>query len=844
MNTDGKRGSFGFCWTGSVRSIRQVRERVLQTHPNLRHYTVCNSQDRADLVSQRKIGLWTAGTLPLKSGGDGPTGESSSTIGGGANSKSVALRNDTLVVCGRGLGQEHLTRKRLKDCFEVTREDAGKRYDPQVNVPLQISMLFDALLRERHWYDELNSLGKEVDRRRTCLVKFCGDERFSRDAERADSSIDSALSILARFGRTPSSVITPETVLTSLRESIAVMHDLAARLDEVPLNAEEQQEARHHRVQGRPRPTEQHDLRRLWIAVEHLSDFLGSDQTKLASGSPLFLTGQAGAGKTHLICDAADKRLREDAPALVFLGQWFSSGDPLQQMVQKFHIDCQPPAFLEALCSIAEAHQRKALLAIDALNDSDPRRVWRDNLAGLLTVLSRYPWISVAVSCRNSYISETIPDGVVAERVVIAEHHGFGEQTHEAVRRYFDHYNVARPRTPLVMPEFRNPLFLRLYCRALSHKPDLPLGSSVLTVFETFLDAVDEILSRPDRLDYNRTLRPLLRSIDAIAAEMITQRARRITTSRALEITEEILPGRPWSRSILNGLQAEGALITEPDYTGTECVSFQYERLGDYLLARMLLNEVPRAGLVAAFSGGTLAAYAAGSPWDSAGILEALAVQLPEKYGVELHEVLPRVGFDTFAASLIWRRSDAFTKCALDTVTDALHHSPVPEPLYDVFFAVAGYVGHPLATDFLDRYLSAFSMPRRDAIWTSYVNDITLDAQAQQLVAWATAIEPSNEYNLDSLFLVAVTLGWLLTASSRIIRDRCTKAIMQLLTGRLDVASRLIAHFANVNDPYVIERVAAACYGAATRTPEGVNQLSATVFEVFFEEPRSRRSIF
>jgi hypothetical protein len=79
----------------------------------------------------------------------------------------------------------------------------------------------------------------------------------------------------------------------------------------------------------------------------------------------------------------------------------------------------------------------------------------------------------------------------------------------------------------------------------------------------------------------------------------------------------------------------------------------------------------------------------------------------------------------------------------------------------------------------------------------------------------------------DTVELAAIALVWMLSTSNRFLRDRATKALVSLLTGRLDHVGRVVGHFADVDDLYVAERVYAVAYGAAMRSSD-VTEIRAT----------------
>ena len=88
----------------------------------------------------------------------------------------------------------------------------------------------------------------------------------------------------------------------------------------------------------------------------------------------------------------------------------------------------------------------------------------------------------------------------------------------------------------------------------------------------------------------------------------------------------------------------------------------------------------------------------------------------------------------------------------------------------------------------------------------------------------------------DRAYLAAAMLTWFLTTSHREVRDKATKALACILSRRLPLAARLLGNVAGVNDLYVLERLLAACYGAALQGAReaGLGKLAQVVFDTIF----------
>ena len=95
--------------------------------------------------------------------------------------------------------------------------------------------------------------------------------------------------------------------------------------------------------------------------------------------------------------------------------------------------------------------------------------LWKKHLPGILLRISKSPWLGIATSVRTSYEDMIRPEGLVPSRLIRAEHYGFADHEYEATRTFFDHFGIQRPSIPLLVPEFQNPLFLKIFCQGLEN---------------------------------------------------------------------------------------------------------------------------------------------------------------------------------------------------------------------------------------------------------------------------------------------------------------------------------------------------------------------------------------
>ena len=229
------------------------------------------------------------------------------------------------------------------------------------------------------------------------------------------------------------------------------------------------------------------------------------------------------------------------------------------------------------------------------------------------------------------------------------------------------------------------------------------------------------------------------------------------------------------------------------------------------------------------------------------GLIDALAIQLPEKIGVELPDVVPHVAghpaiSEAFVQSLIWRKPDAIT----DKTTAYINKHLLPyqyraHDFFDAIITVASNPTHRYNADFIHKNLMAMSMPSRDALWSVYLHRRYFEhSSLSRMIEWAWSSDDKAHISDDAIRLAGVTLTWCLTSSNRFLRDRATKALVSLLESRMSVLRVILDAFQSVNDLYVAERLFAVAYGCAMRSsnsPE-VTLLAAEVYDLVFKHGR------
>ena len=733
---------------------------------------------------------------------------------------------------------------------------AGPRYTPEVHVELPIAQNLEAFGRTQTFFDRIKALAIPI---REGLVRARYSERSVADAdadamtESVSAAVQEVLGALGAISHVAAGPLPFTTVVEKIEATSAPTQSLAAHLEKLAKEHDDQHpsnETERSHSPYRPNPFREHgySLRRLERELREAAEaLLRADE--VAGSTTFVLRGDAGTGKTHLLCDVAKRRLEGHQPTVLLMGQRFVSNDaPWLQVMQ--HLDLaglSAEEFTGALEAAAQASGERALIVIDAINEGTGRTIWPSHLAAFLAQVARSPWLGVVLSVRTSYEDAIVPTEV-RDRALLVTHYGFREHEYDATKTFFVHFGLDLPSTPLLAPEFQNPLFLKTLCCGLRDQGHrrLPRGfHGISAVFNLYLDAVNARLAQ--QLGYDAR-KPLVgRAIDAFAAALVEANERWLLRERAARVVDELLPNRDFERSLFHGLVVEGVLaedsLLRDGTTHHDVVYVAYERLADHLVAKALLDKVPAPpNWAAAFSNGGVLVTVIGDEYVAPGLLEALFIQVAERTDTELLKLAPQLATrwetgSAFRQSLIWRSNAAFSDATREALNELCKSDHDLHDTLEVLLTVATVPDHPLNANFLDRRLRNHVMADRDAWWSTYLYSAwSTHGAVDRLVDWAWALGSDTVLADDAVDLCGVALAWMLTTSHRFLRDRATKALVSLFTGRLAGAVRLVDRFADVDDPYVTERVYAVAYGIAMRSHDAsaVGALAAAVYRHVF----------
>ncbi|MBK8298752.1 MAG: ATP-binding protein [Saprospiraceae bacterium] len=729
---------------------------------------------------------------------------------------------------------------------------AGKRYTPTLNVNLPISSIFDGISRTKEYYTSIRLHYGILESNYSSISKNYGNPKLQKTNNAFKNNIIEMLNILK--------IIKEYDVKPTNWKRI---NHFAIKADKLGLKFIDELRNERDKFDGKMIPGKFEGIRskaerlslnisRVYDAQRELRHFIeySTNTSALLSNKPfLFLKGAAGSGKTHLLCDLLESRITKELPAVLFFSEFISEGDLWSQFRSQLRLpqEYTNKRILELFDRMGKRLKTRSLIIIDALNESNPDNFWESRLNLLRLEISKYPNIGLIVSIRSGF-EQIFQTNNTLRNFVIEEHIGFKFNEWEAVSKYFHEYSIPLPEIPILTPEFQNPLFLLLFCKAFEKrsKKNIKTGKEkqifrghegATYIFENFVKSCSSQIVNQFKLPKGRTVNG-----DHIIWDIVIEKvAQKMIEANKNTISEEFLcniintshPEINVAELIL-ALDKNLLLVRIPAFSKAtnEVVGFDFrfpfQKFSDHLLGRYIFKNLRDSKRKPEnfFSKKSKIGKLLSERWNL-GLIEALCIQYPEQFdGVEFFEVAPHIStwimVDAFIESLIWRRPTSFARQPIKAFEyinkRIINDDDRFNKLLNASLTIAGVPNHPFNALFIHKYHLSLTLPSRDAYWNQFLHyQYGSRESVDRLIEWAWSNQDHSFITDDVRKLYSIALAWFLASSNRFIRDRTTKALVSLLTGKLNVVVEVLQQFKDVNDPYIVERLFAVAYGCALR---------------------------
>ena len=532
------------------------------------------------------------------------------------------------------------------------------------------------------------------------------------------------------------------------------------------------------------------------------------------------VVADAGYGKTQLAAQLTAPK--EDRPAGILLyGRNLPRGGSLDELANRVVVNGNPvPSFEKLLAAVNAAGQRagrRLPIIIDGLNEAEDPRDWKNQLASLIVTLERYPYVLVVCTLRPDFLDDAVPDGI--EQLEIP---GFGNDIVNAVRLYFQYYRIDPSDAELPWELLDHPLILKMFCEVTNSKRERTVGvesmpGSLTSLFERYLDQIAERIGQLSPRSQRYYESDVRTAINKIGLYLWEARARTLDLE---EIRKNLGDDRrPWDQSIVRALEQEGILLRVSSHLERNHISFVYDALAGHIIADSLLSVY------------------GGHQFDSwlrdPSTLEALGGDLGQRHPLAsdiFRGLVGLVPLRMFRRQL-WPLLDGklrtralyeaaqLDKSYLDSETVsqlAILAVKVPNghpDLFDRLRITRSAQFHPLNAEFLDGVLRPMSMSERDLRWTEWVRrrqkEVLEDLKKLEQ-RWRSGRELNHRDQLRARWVM-----WTLTSTVRLLRDHATRSLYWFGCRDPKDLFELTLKSLEINDPYVPERMLAACYGVA-----------------------------
>lgn len=597
-----------------------------------------------------------------------------------------------------------------------------------------------------------------------------------------------------------------------------------------------------------------HDLWNIYRGLSDLRDTIDNrSQTKLFNTPLLLLHGEAGIGKTHLLCDYATSRLKSHSATIIYLGHELQavtgSNDPLERMATLDGFK-NKAEYLKALNDLAKKSTERVCFIVDAINEGDGIE-WDK-----LIELKEIEGLSIVVSLRDGY--EFVLGN--RKRYTSIRHTGFSEIAWEGVSKFFKHYGLKLPEIPIINPEFKNPLFLRIFCKSYTTPGKTPRGHGATHVFEHYvanqsLKVYKELgIKLPSKYLWINLIKP-------IGVWMGQNGTNRVLQKKLVEIIAQDSSLSAYAATLPNSLEANGLMIKYPHFTKARRRSgyayyFTYQRFSDHLIIRSILTENNIEGPDASakareyFKNDTFFENII-HKYDT-GLMEALAIQIPERCkGDELPNLVDKKYRDmnvmkkAFLEGLKWRdvvvQNGQLKNFDENQATEYLKkYFRGKNDFFEALgcmYDVCAIPDHPFNALRIHKILNRLSLADRDTWFQNFIINNSYDGDAlTRLHSWSFS-SLINQSSPESANLAATAVLWTTASTSRSIRDASSRAAIAILSHHPQEMTDVFKRMSGCNDPYVVERLFATIYGVAAATSNNKGtlfSLAKLVYESHF----------
>lgn len=732
----------------------------------------------------------------------------------------------------------NLTPKWFDEKLQLSLDALGRRYDGTFNISTHTEKSLNLFLCNNCAVTQINAAKNEV------LEQLKNSQYNYSDCRESIQRIINAVSSLRDVSRATISgcLSWPEIFHERCAADFALIRTLLEEKRKIYASEEETDaNTLRHRLLK--------EIRDLQWLIEIIDNFnVNIMGCNLLQEKVLIVRGEAGVGKSQLLATAAKQINVEGQYAILLLGNGFLSAETVTtQIMQQLDADFNFQVLLHKLEMLGKLENCNTYILIDAINETPYREIWKTGLPLLISQIREFEHIKLVVSVRSGYerlvFNETVNEGIETNNIASIVHSGFREESVEATLAFLNHYGIPFLPSYFFQAEMTNPLFLKLFCQYYTGE-----SFDMFTLFDQLVQRADTEAQRAAGIT---DCMPILQNMVEELAEIRLEKANWTVTRN------ELFNLRFWGTYGLSANKIHYiAALSKVGFLNNfarddeEFYYLSYNLLEDFVCAKAIFRRYrDKSALISYVQDGLLQIeHGQINCYANIDIFIVLCSLYAECYHeecfVDIFSVITDMGdqddlSDRYIKSFLWRKATAINRSAFITFVN--EYAVSKESVLRVLIENSAKENHPLNAFFLHDILKNKSLAQRDYLWTTYINGLAhREERLFQIITYFDEGKALNGLSEISTKLLLILFSWLLTSSNRLLRDKASKAAIELLKRNFSLCKSLLHRFEKVNDPYVLQRLYGIVFGACVKRSEpAINtyrELAEYVYSTIFDQ--------
>lgn len=559
---------------------------------------------------------------------------------------------------------------------------------------------------------------------------------------------------------------------------------------------------------------------RLMSSPEHLG--LTRQEQSFVKNRVLLVTGEMGTGKSQLLATAAKRMLACKRPTLLLLGQIYISDESIETQIMNGFDGLDSRESFESMLAVMNEKgfvgKGDAVVFIDAINESRNRDIWKTGINRLLSIFEQYKNVRLVISLRTGFEGLTLSEKIETDRengnIASIVHYGFADDSPSSVYEFLSNCGIPFSPEYYLQSEMTNPLFLTWFCQTYTGEEQ-----GLISLIEKVIEQSD--MEGSKEAGYNEPV-GMLKSLFYDIIDITGQQA--ITKPVLLKLPTWATYGITNKIPYIKAIERSGVLtsyvrnLEEIYYIGFNLLEdfLQASRIMDREKEKEKIREYCKKQLLGIDENGSITNYGNETIFTMLSSLYAI------RFGDECIDIVDEVAddwgkrriIDLYYETFAWRSS----YISYDNFFSLIQEYPIePKRVWNVFIENATKEQSELNAEGLTKLLSRYELNYRDYIWTTEINELT---EYDRIVSLAYFIEEGNEFqdlSEKKAFLLLTLFTWMLASSNRVLRDRVSKAMIEILKSKFMICKPLLEHFKDINDPYIIQRLYGNVFGAVMK---------------------------